>query len=361
MLDDLARADPEALVAAIERAAAQLARGDAGDDVANAVAAHATHARAKVRQAVAEAAGALPNAVFETIIAPLLKDPNRFVKLAAKRAYDDRARRARTERDVEERSADVLRLRAQIQKAHGAGARRDADRLADAVLSQFTGKLLHELVKVATPLGGKLREIRAEAHRAGGDRVKIAAHADDAVRMHEILVAIAKSTRGQAQIAAPSFRDEDVRALVEEQLGLLRGRIGDRVARLRVTNDVGDGVVAEIDRGLFGQAVANVLENGVEAHGADGDIVIRVTAKLVSAGAKVAVAFEDRGRGIDAESLPEIGGAFVSSKGAGRGLGVLNVRRMVESVHGGDVEIESKVGVGTTVRLVVPRKQPRGG
>jgi signal transduction histidine kinase len=36
---------------------------------------------------------------------------------------------------------------------------------------------------------------------------------------------------------------------------------------------------------------------------------------------------------------------------------VLNVKRMIETVHGGQVEVESEVGRGTRVTVVVPRRQ----
>ena len=39
---------------------------------------------------------------------------------------------------------------------------------------------------------------------------------------------------------------------------------------------------------------------------------------------------------------------------------MLNVKRVVESVHGGVVDIDSEVGRGTRVELRVPRKQSRG-
>jgi two-component system, sporulation sensor kinase E len=57
--------------------------------------------------------------------------------------------------------------------------------------------------------------------------------------------------------------------------------------------------------------------------------------------------------------LARLGEPFLSTQGEGRGLGILNVKRMVEVVHGGSVDVESETGRGTTVSLIVPRKQPQ--
>ena len=43
--------------------------------------------------------------------------------------------------------------------------------------------------------------------------------------------------------------------------------------------------------------------------------------------------------------------------GEGRGLGLLNVRPTPEAVHGGALEPESELEVGTKTRIVVPRMQ----
>jgi sensor histidine kinase YesM len=52
---------------------------------------------------------------------------------------------------------------------------------------------------------------------------------------------------------------------------------------------------------------------------------------------------------------------LVSSKGRRHALGVLNVKKRVEGVHGGTFEIERDRGKGTCVKLVMPRRQPREG
>jgi two-component system phosphate regulon sensor histidine kinase PhoR len=82
-------------------------------------------------------------------------------------------------------------------------------------------------------------------------------------------------------------------------------------------------------------------------------VVIRAS----SAGRRgVALEIIDRGIGIPAVELPEVTRRFVrgsNSGSGGSGLGLAIVSRIV-SDHQGTLEIRSELGVGTTVRIVLP-------
>jgi two-component system, sporulation sensor kinase E len=68
----------------------------------------------------------------------------------------------------------------------------------------------------------------------------------------------------------------------------------------------------------------------------------------------VRVSVEDRGSGIPEDRIGEIFEPFVSSKGReGHGLGLAAVRTIVEQ-HEGRVEVESRVGEGSTFHMVLP-------
>jgi two-component system sensor histidine kinase AtoS len=62
------------------------------------------------------------------------------------------------------------------------------------------------------------------------------------------------------------------------------------------------------------------------------------------------------GAGIRPEDLRQVLEPFFSTKPGGTGLGLAIANRIVER-HGGAMEIESRVGVGTTLRLWLPRAE----
>jgi two-component system, NtrC family, sensor kinase len=69
----------------------------------------------------------------------------------------------------------------------------------------------------------------------------------------------------------------------------------------------------------------------------------------------IAIAISDTGMGIATEDLPHIFEPFFTTKmhGTGTGLGLSICKRIVKA-HGGHIEVESRVGTGTTLRIVLP-------
>ena len=77
-----------------------------------------------------------------------------------------------------------------------------------------------------------------------------------------------------------------------------------------------------------------------------------LTAKVSGAG-EVTIDISDTGAGIEPEVIASVFDPFFTTKEAGTGLGLSIVRKIVDQ-HGGTVQIESKRGVGTRVRVAIP-------
>jgi two-component system, sporulation sensor kinase E len=70
-------------------------------------------------------------------------------------------------------------------------------------------------------------------------------------------------------------------------------------------------------------------------------------------GTGLIIAVEDEGPGISRDELDGIFEPFFTTKFSGTGLG-LSVARSLVDKHGGKIEVESEVGVGTTFFVVLP-------
>jgi cell cycle sensor histidine kinase DivJ len=76
-------------------------------------------------------------------------------------------------------------------------------------------------------------------------------------------------------------------------------------------------------------------------------------------GASLVIAVEDHGVGIGEDDLPRVGEAFFQARASydrrhdGAGLGLSIVKSLVK-LHGGDLEIQSRVGDGTRVLVRLP-------
>ncbi|MEU1490733.1 ATP-binding protein [Streptomyces sp. NPDC005776] len=125
-------------------------------------------------------------------------------------------------------------------------------------------------------------------------------------------------------------------------------------AGVRLTAHVEDRVPVEGDAHRLRQVVGNLVSNAVRATGSGGTVRIRTERREHAAVIEV----RDSGSGIAAEELPYVFDRFWRADAArgrqtgGSGLGLAIVRQIVTD-HGGSVEVESAVGVGTvfTVRL----------
>ena len=111
------------------------------------------------------------------------------------------------------------------------------------------------------------------------------------------------------------------------------------------------------DRGQLQQVFLNILTNALAAVPDGGETVIRTFARDKN----VAVSFKDNGVGMDEETKRHIFEPFFTTKGEeGTGLGMSIIYGIVKR-HGGDIEVESEPGLGTTITVVLPLKPPATG
>ena len=204
--------DAVAIVLAIKGAVQSMRGGAAGEAAVRTIVTLARHDEPEVREAVAEAALDLPDEAFEAVMTRLLDDPEVFVKRMAQRSYRERSRRQKVVRTREDRTADVLRTRTRIKDVYGEKVARLADQLSDLVLRQLMDGLDHEVSKLALALRGAIAEVRTAVEGGHLDRLHVAD------RLKFAAGTVVESAKGKAQVAAPSYRDESLRAIVDAQL-----------------------------------------------------------------------------------------------------------------------------------------------
>ncbi len=110
------------------------------------------------------------------------------------------------------------------------------------------------------------------------------------------------------------------------------------------------GVTALVDPLLLRQAVANLLDNAVNAYGESGGVV---EISLQVKGTRAILEIRDHGCGIDPAIKDKIFTPFYSSRPSGTGLGLSLVAKIV-SLHGGSISVDSEPGRGTIFTLALP-------
>ncbi len=171
--------------------------------------------------------------------------------------------------------------------------------------------------------------------------------ADEEVRR---IGTIARSTLGffrQDQEPEPV----DICASVESVHFLLRPLLRQRGIELVIESN-GDCVVNAYSMETR-QVLLNLIRNACEASIVRG---AQVRIRIEGRPEEVLIVVEDQGTGIAPEVLPHLFQFGVSTKGErGNGIGLWLVRKMVMR-HGGSVDVESAVGVGSRFTLLWPRR-----
>jgi two-component system, sporulation sensor kinase E len=104
-----------------------------------------------------------------------------------------------------------------------------------------------------------------------------------------------------------------------------------------------------IDATQMQQVLVNLIKNAMQAMSRGGTLTLQTGEG--SDGVWVSVA--DTGGGIPQEQIARIFEPFYTTKKKGSGLGLMIVQRIVRA-HGGKIELESRVGQGTTFRIWLP-------
>jgi len=146
----------------------------------------------------------------------------------------------------------------------------------------------------------------------------------------------------------------DLNPVAENTVAFLRGK---QSADVDLDLELGrEPVLVRADREQIAQVITNLLNNAYDAIGGSGRI--RVSVERVGDWAHVRVA--DTGSGIPPEVRAHLFEPFYTTKpeGKGTGLGLAICHGIVES-HGGEIEVESTVGEGTTfdVRLPILKRE----
>jgi two-component system, sporulation sensor kinase E len=151
----------------------------------------------------------------------------------------------------------------------------------------------------------------------------------------------------------PQFTQASVYAVLQDALQFLQHEIRDRDVLVEVdaAADLPDSL---IDKSQIRQAFFNIIKNAIEAmpHGGLLKISLQSTDRFV------AVSFQDSGPGIPPEQVGSLFEPYYTSKPEGSGLGLMIVQRIVRD-HGGEIEVDTQPGQGTTFILYLPRDARR--
>jgi PAS domain S-box-containing protein len=222
---------------------------------------------------------------------------------------------------------------------------------------------------LAHDFNNQLYAVSGFAHFIGRDPGLSPAARQDLLELQKVSERMASLTRqllafARQQVLSPETLD--LNAAVEETRPMLQRLIGSDMA-IELQLAPGPKWV-RVDRAQLVQVLLNLVINARDAMPEGGRIVLRSTTLEVSpghlfdrlrvpveAGAYAELQVIDSGQGIAPDHLPHIFEPFYTTKeaGTGTGLGLATVEGVVAQ-SGGRIQVESVLGQGTTIRILLP-------
>jgi PAS domain S-box-containing protein len=222
-----------------------------------------------------------------------------------------------------------------------------------SALTQLAAGVAHE---IGNPLNSlnihlqlierKLRKKAPEAYADGiGELLGVAR--EEIARLDTIVAQFLQAIRP----TQPQREPADLNRLIREAVEFLGKELTDRGIRVKL--ELRSNLPSLLlDAAQMKQAFYNIIKNGMQAMGPDGELSVRSDMDDY----EVTVTFADTGEGMDAGQMRRVFEPYYTTKKSGTGLGLLIVRRIVRE-HGGEIEINSRRHEGTRLVMHLPREQ----
>jgi len=259
-------------------------------------------------------------------------------------------------------SSESLQERVIVAKSHGdeidqlaAAFNTMLDRIEDLVtgVREMSDNIAHDLRSPITRIRG-LAEVtlttgaaRTDYETLAGDTIE---ECDRLLDMINTMLLISKTEAGVGHLQLETL---DLAAIVSEACALFSPLAEDR--QITLTCHTPQPLVFTGELKLLQRMIANLMDNAIKYTQTGGQV--RVSAAKMDNPDQIGVTVQDTGQGISPAELPLIFKRFYrcdqSRSLPGTGLG-LSLARAVARVHGGDIQVSSSPGQGSTFNILIP-------
>jgi PAS domain S-box-containing protein len=214
-----------------------------------------------------------------------------------------------------------------------------------AAIGQLSAGIAHEVRNPLSSIKMSLQILEKRMQPEGNDlkRFKIAQ------REVEHLEKLVSDVLIYAKPSNPHKEPSDILSIIERALEMVEKSLTDKEIDVQKIYPE-DMEKIFVDPAMIKQALINIFHNAVDAMEPKGKLTI--TLKHVNESLVIEIA--DTGSGIDEADLPHLFNPFFTRKNYGTGLGLTQVKKIIDQ-HDGEIEIQSKKGEGTRFIITLPK------
>lgn len=230
-----------------------------------------------------------------------------------------------------------------------------------AAVGEAAAQLAHE---IKNPLGSiRLGIEMLREYMVTEDALKTISLVERGIQhLNKLVVDVTQFSRRRQLDAA----EIDLQELIDSSLELVTDRIHQK--ETLVEKDFGpDPIRGTWDEEQLREVFVNLIGNAIDASESKSPVKIitemiesdtrsKSIAAPVRASGRVRILITDHGTGMDAQTQARLFEPFFTTKKRGTGLGLSIVKQIVD-LHGGNIEVESEPGKGTTFRIELPLEQ----
>lgn len=217
-----------------------------------------------------------------------------------------------------------------------------------SLVGQLAAGAAHEIRNPLTVIYGFMQLLQGNLSADENQKYHLPLIVQEIERVNKIvteLLLLSKPSR-------PNYREVQLGEIFASILPLMKGEAA--LHGIEIIEAYSGDIVFYADVEQLKQVLLNLMKNGLEAMPNGGELIIRSEQD----DSMIQIVIQDTGVGISPEHVIRIFDPFFSLKEEGTGLGLPISMRMVKN-HGGDMSIDSKLGVGTSITISLPKEPSR--
>jgi signal transduction histidine kinase len=234
---------------------------------------------------------------------------------------------------LEETSHEILALNREMEAL-----------VMERTMSEMALGIAHGIRNPLHVIGGFSHRLLKKTDQNDPTRAWLKAIAEEAKRIEDMV----ERFETLAQRKSSFFAPEDLNEIVRDTLELIKPEI--RAKNLFLIAEIcPEPLMGRLNTHLLKVALAHLLRNAIEATQSRGTILVQTRQEKQFA----VLMIQDTGKGMTPDVVDKVFVPFYTTKIGGTGLGMVFVRQIVDE-HRGVINLDSKVGRGTTVTIRLP-------